>query len=243
MNPRLMLLSLVLSLSACGANESPSATATIPAATTAPASDAMGSVPPGPLVAQGPAPVVGADYLELPQGAPYAPLDGQVEVAEVFGYTCGHCANFEPLLAAWKTTLPPGVRFTPVPAALGGYWVTFAQAFYAAEQLGVRERSHQAMFDALHRQHSLGPDSSPEQIAAFYAQYGVDPRTFVETMQNLAVRAKVDQSRQFAVRSRIEGTPSLIIDGKYLVPVDARGYEHMLRTAGYLVAQQRAASK
>jgi thiol:disulfide interchange protein DsbA len=238
MNPRLMLLLLVLSLSACGVNDAPTAAAVAPAAAAA-----QGSVPPEPPVAQGPAPVTGVDYFELPQGAPYAPLDGQVEVAEVFGYTCGHCANFEPLLAAWKTTLPPGVRFTPVPAALGGYWVTFAQAFYAAEQLGVREKSHQAMFDALHLQHSLGPNSSPEQIAAFYAQYGVDPKTFVDTMQGFAVSTKVDQSRQFAVRSRIEGTPSLIIDGKYLVPVDARGYEHMLRTTGYLVAQQRAASR
>lgn len=243
MNSRLMLFLLALSLSACGANDAPTATAAAPAAAAAPAIDAQGNVAPALPVAQGSAPVAGVDYFELPQGAPYAPLDGQVEVAEVFGYTCGHCANFEPLLAAWKTALPPGVRFTPVPAALGGYWITFAQAFYAAEQLGVREKSHQAMFDALHLQHSLGPDSSPQQIAAFYAQYDVDPKTFVDTMQGFAVNAKVNQSRQFAVRSRIEGTPSLIIDGKYLVPADTRGYEHMLRTAGYLVAQQRAASK
>lgn len=243
MNPRLMLLLLVLSLSACDANDAPTATAATPASAAAPTLGAQGSVTPAPSVAQGSAPVAGVDYFELPQGAPYAPLDGQVEVAEVFGYTCGHCANFEPLLVAWKTTLPPGVRFTPVPAALGGYWVTFARAFYAAEQLGVSEKSHQAMFDALHLQHSLSPDSSPEQIAAFYAQYGVDPRIFVDTMQGAAVGAKINQSRQFAVRSRIEGTPSLIVDGRYLVAADARGYEHMLRTTGYLVAQQRAASR
>ena len=238
MNPRLILLLLVLSLSACGANDAPTSPASAPVAAAA-----QGSAPPEPPVGQGSAPAAGVDYFELPQGAPYAPLDGQVEVAEVFGYTCGHCANFEPLLAAWKATLPPDVRFTPVPAALGGYWVTFAQAFYAAEQLGIREKSHQAMFDALHLRHSLGPDSSPQQIAAFYAQYGVDPKTFIDTMQGAAVGTRINQSRQFAVRSRIEGTPSLIVDGKYLVAADARGYEHMLRTTGYLVTQQRAASR
>lgn len=230
---RLMGLSLLLLLSACGTDHAPA-----PAAAAGQA-DVAEHAPP---VAQDAAPVAGTDYLELPQGAPYAPLDGEVEVAEVFGYTCNHCANFEPLLVAWKATLPPGVRFTPVPAALGGYWVTFAQAFYAAEQFGVREQSHQAMFDALHVQHSLGPTSPPEQIAAFYAQYGVDPKAFVEAMQGSDVAAQINRSRQFAVRSRIQGTPSLIIDGKYLVTADARGYEQMLRTAGYLVAQQRAAS-
>ncbi|MEO6102524.1 MAG: thiol:disulfide interchange protein DsbA/DsbL [Pseudoxanthomonas sp.] len=241
MSPRLISLSLLLLLSACGANDAPPATA--PVASAAPTTVAGEHLRPRPLAAQNSAPMAGTDYFELPQGAPYAPLDGQVEVVEVFGYTCGHCARFEPLLVAWKTTLPPGVRFTPVPAALGGYWVTFAQAFYAAEQLGIREKSHEAMFAALHVQHSLGPDSSPEQIARFYAQFGVDPNTFVETMHSSAVDAQVNQSRQFAVRSRIEGTPSLIIDGKYLVPVDARGYEHMLGTAAYLVAQQHAALK
>lgn len=234
MNPRLILLSLALSLSACGVNDAPSAPSALaaPVATAATATAAAAAIP-----------VAGTDYLELPQGAPYAPLDGHVEVAEVFGYTCGHCANFEPLLATWKTTLPAGVRFTPVPAALAGHWVTFARAFYAAEQFGIREKSHQAMFDALHLQHSLGQDSPPERIAGFYARYGVDPKAFVEAMQSVAVDARVNQSRQFAVRSRIEGTPSLVIDGKYLVSADARGYEHMLRTAGYLVAQQRAALK
>lgn len=239
MFPRLMLFSLVLSLCACGAGEPPSTT---PAADPAQVAAADGSAGPAPAATQGAAPVAGTDYFELPQGAPYAPLNGQVEVAEVFGYTCGHCANFEPLLVAWKGTLPPGVRVTPVPAALGGYWVTFAQAFYAAEQFGIREKSHRAMFDALHLQHSLSPTSTPEQIAAFYAQYGVDPNAFAETMQGPVVADLINRSREFAVRSRIEGTPSLIIDGKYLVPVDQRGYEHMLRTASYLVAQQRAAA-
>ena len=236
MFPRLMLFSLILSLCACGPGDAPSTTSAAPATSAAATDGSTG-------LAQAAAPVVGTDYFELPQGAPYAPLNGQVEVAEVFGYTCGHCANFEPLLVAWKATLPPGVRVTPVPAALGGYWVTFAQAFYAAEQFGIREKSHRAMFDALHLQHTLGPTSTPEEIATFYAQYGVDPKAFAETMQGPVVAGLINRSREFAVRSRIEGTPSLIIDGKYLVPVDQRGYEHMLRTAGYLVVQQRAVAQ
>ena len=240
MKSRLIFLLFALQLlGACGASD------TTPAATPATTAGSLDGTAPSPstLPAQQVAPVAGTDYFELPQGAPYAPLNGQVEVAEVFGYTCGHCANFEPLLVAWKQTLPPDVRVTPVPAALGGYWVTYAQAFHAAEQMGIREKSHQAMFDALHLQNTLSPTSTPDEIAAFYAQYGVDAKVFAETMQGAAVGARINQSREFAIRSRIEGTPSLIIDGKYLVAADQRGYEPMLRTATYLVAQQRAALK
>lgn len=240
MKSRLTLLLFLLPLlAACGPGDKPAAAAATPPAASTVAAAGPAANPQTPATA----PIAGTDYFELPQGAPYAPLDGQVEVAEVFGYVCVHCANFEPLLVAWKKTLPAGVRFSPVPAAFGGPWDTYAKAFYAAEALGIREQSHQALFDALHVQHSLGPTSTPGQIGAFYAQYGVDAQRFAATMQDAAVGAKVAAARQFAERSRVEGTPSLIIDGKYLVPVDERGYDHMLRTAGALVAQRSAVPK
>ncbi len=242
MKSRLTFLMLLLlpMLASCGGGNSPSPSTATPAPDAAPAATepAPAAAPP-----QAGAPVAGTDYLELPQGAPYAPAGDQVEVAEVFGYVCVHCANFEPLLTAWKQTLPAGVRVTPVPAAFGGFWDTYAQAFYAAEQMGVREKTHQALFDALHVQRSLPPNASPEQIGAFYARFGVDAKAFVAAMQGPAVAASVAQARRFAERSRVESTPTLIIDGKYLVPVDDRGYEHMLRTASYLVAQQHARLK
>ncbi|KHM90302.1 dihydroneopterin aldolase, partial [Xanthomonas vesicatoria] len=46
-------------------------------------------------------PVEGEDYTLIDGGQPYAPLAGKVEVVEVFGYTCPHCAHFEPTLEAW----------------------------------------------------------------------------------------------------------------------------------------------
>jgi len=247
-----LLLSAVLPLLvACEPQKAPPATAT----TAAPTSEVTQAAPPAsntgvatpaagaPPAWEGPIPAAGVDYMELPNGQPYAAPNGQVEVAEVFGYVCSHCANFEPLFVAWKNELPADVKVSLVPAALGGEWVTFAQAFYAAETLGVLEQSHEAVFGALHRQHSLSPAATPEQIGLFYAQFGVDPKTFTSTMQSFAVAASIARSRQFAVRSRIEGTPSLVIDGRYLVSVDQRGYGTMLRTAGYLVAQRRAALK
>lgn len=247
----LSLLAVLPLLAACEPQKATPADATTaePAAMTiqaAPPAPDAGTPPPvaaAPPAWEGPIPTAGVDYVELPDGQPYASPNGQVEVAEVFGYICPHCANFEPLFVAWKSELPADVKISLAPIVLGGPWLTYAQAFYAAETLGVLEQSHEAVFDALHRQRSLSPTATPEQIGSFYAQFGVDPKTFTSTMQGFAVGASINRSRQFAVRSRIESTPSLVIDGRYLVSADERGYGPMFRTAEYLIAKRRAALK
>ena len=187
------------------------------------------------------APVEGRDYEVIAQPGPFAPLAGKIEVVEVFGYTCPHCAHFEPTLEAWTAKLPADVRFTPVPAAFGGYWDSYARAFYAAEQLGVLKRSHADVFKALHEQRSLPVQNvSPNELAGFYANYGVQPDRFVEALRSDAVEQKVKNARAFAQRTQVPGTPALIINGKYLV----RGstFDDQLRIASALIARERAAA-
>ncbi len=181
------------------------------------------------------------DYIEIPNGQPFQPAAGKIEVAEVFGYTCPHCAQFDPLLSAWKKRQPADVKLTLVPAPFGGYWTPYARAFYAAEALGVLEQSHEAVFAAIHLQRTLpvGANVGPEQLAPFYAQYGVDAKRFAEAYNSFGVDTKVNRARQFASRSRIEGTPSLVVAGKYTITVDQHGFEKMLNTAEWLVAQER----
>ena len=252
----LMLIALLPILSACSPKNEAASTAadTAASATTppeiAPATEPAAApptaeaTPAAPVVATpptGPEPVAGTDYVEIDNGQPYAPLDGKIEVVEVFGYTCPHCAQFEPLINTWKRKQPADVRVTPVPAAFGGYWVTYARAFYAAETLGVLEKSHDAVFNALHVQRSLELNATPEQIGAFYVKYGVDAKTFANTMASFGVETKLNRAKQFAVRSKIEGTPSVVVDGKYLVSVDQRGYDVMFNTVDHLVARERAA--
>ena len=207
------------------------------ATTETPAAAPIAVTPPS-----GPAPVAGTDYVEIPGGQAFAPAAGKVEVAEVFGYTCPHCAQFQPLIDSWKGKQPADVNVISVPAAFGGYWVTYARAFLAAETLGVLEKSHDAMFNALHVARSLNLQSTPEDIGKFYAQYGVDPKTFASTMKGFAVETKLNRAKQFAVRSKIEGTPSIVVNGKYLVSVDQRGPEHMFNTIEHLVARERASA-
>ncbi|HAI48137.1 MAG TPA: dihydroneopterin aldolase [Stenotrophomonas sp.] len=186
--------------------------------------------------------VEGKDYERIAKSGPFQPLAGKIEVVEVFGYTCPHCAHFEPQLEAWAAKLPADVRFTPVPAAFGGAWDAWALAYYAADEVGVAKRSHRAMFQALHETRSLPMQNvSPDELAAFYKGYGVEPERFLAALKGDAVEQKFKAARAFAQRTQVPGTPALVINGRYLVKGDS--FEALLRNADALIAQARTQPK
>ncbi|WP_379654560.1 thiol:disulfide interchange protein DsbA/DsbL [Pseudoxanthomonas sp. UC19_8] len=190
------------------------------------------------------APVEGEDYDVIADGQPFAPLTGQqkVEVVEVFGYVCIHCAHFEPQFEAWQKRQPASVRVTSVPAAFGGYWIPYAKAFYAAQQLGVLKQSHAAVFKALHDSHELPiQNASDQEIAGFYARFGPDPDKFAAAMESPQVAAQLEKARAFGMASGIRGTPTLVINGKYrITTVDP---DDVLKVADFLIKRELAAAK
>lgn len=229
-----LLLLALLPLAACKPSE--------PTTATAPAGESAAKA--APAVAAGDL-KPGVDYIVIPNGQPYAPLDGKVEVAEAFGYGCPHCAHFEPILDAWKAKLPGNVRFVSVPAPFGGPWDTFARAYFAAEAAGLADKTHDAMFSAIHTEHTLPPEATADQIAAFYAQHGADTTAFASTMRSFAIDAKLNHARQFMGRTQVPdsppiGTPMMIVNGKYRVDAGEGGYEKMLDTVDKLVALESA---
>ncbi|TWI06834.1 thiol:disulfide interchange protein DsbA/DsbL [Aerolutibacter ruishenii] len=250
-----LILFTALTLAACGKQEAPAPAApvaeTTPAATPTPAATeaatpaaATESAPNNnPIVPpQGPAPVLGTDYVEIAGGQPFQPGTGKIEVAEAFGYTCPHCASFEPVVTAWKAKLPADVNFVPVAAPFGGYWMPYAKAYYTAEGMGLVGKTHDAMFRAIHIERTLPVQGvTDEQIGAFYAKYGADAKAFASTMSSFAVAGKLKRAEQFLVRSGVEGTPTLVINGKYRI-TGGQGFEDVLRIADHLIAQERATS-
>lgn len=196
---------------------------------------------PAAAMAQAPTspPVVGVDYVEIAGGEPFAAAPGKIEVAEVFGYTCIHCAHFEPLVSAWKAGLAEDVSFVLVPAPFGGYWVPYAQAFYAAQDQGLLDRTHADMFRALHETGSL-PIVNPTaaEITSFYAGYGADPAQFAKAMASEATAARLERARGFLRRSGVEGTPTLIVAGKYRVL--GGSFQESLNIAHALIERERA---
>jgi thiol:disulfide interchange protein DsbA len=197
--------------------------------------------PLGVLAAPASAPVEGTDYEVIENGAPFEPAAGRIEVVEVFGYTCPHCAHFEPAVQAWKAKLPKDVKFTPLAAPFGGFWTPFARGYFAARTLGIADRSHEAVFRALHEDGTLPRNPTEDELAAFYTQFGVQPARFVATLNGPAVDALMVRANDFVRRSGVEGTPTMIVAGKYRVTVQNQA--DVLRVVDQLLARERAAAK
>ncbi len=188
-------------------------------------------------------PVAGTDYLEISNGRPLDPVEGVVVVEEYFNYVCPACNSFEPLFRSWASKLPAGVELVHVPASFRADFLPYARAYYAAVSLGVAEESHAAVYRAIHVARTLpaeGQRVDEGKIAAFYADYGVDAQQFLAAMKSFAVDLKVRRASEHMQRTRIPSTPSLVINGRYLVRGDT--YQDMLRIADYLIEKERAAT-
>ncbi len=184
----------------------------------------------------GPAPLVeGRDYVVIDGGLPFTKAKGKTEIAEVFGYWCHHCNNFQPLVDKWKPSLPKGVDFVYVPAAFDPE-DPYARAYFAARQLKLSaDKVHHDLFRAIHVDRSLPMNASETELAQFHTRYGVSPDKFLAAMNSKPVAAQMRWANQFAEISGIQGTPTLIVAGKYRVL--GRSHEDALRIAKQLASQ------
>ncbi|MBD8874233.1 thiol:disulfide interchange protein DsbA/DsbL [Rhodanobacter sp. DHB23] len=157
----------------------------------------------------------GDQYVTLP--APYQRYsnDGKVEVAEVFSYGCIHCAQFAPIAEKLKKALPPGVKFELVPAPFSDEWLPFARAYYAADKLGVVDRTHLQLFQAKFAQHY--PLNSLDDLADFYASQGVNRAEFMRLASSDEATARLKADLALIQKWGVDGTPGIVIDGKYRI--------------------------
>ena len=166
-----------------------------------------------------------------------APATGEIMVLEIFWYGCPHCYDFEPYLRQWLKNKPANVTFLLMPGILNNTWVPHAKAFYTAEKLGILEKIHQPLFDAIHKdQLNIYTDDA---IREFFIGFGVDGEEFSAIYNSKEVWEKILQAHKLQQNIRITGVPSVIINGKYLSsPSMARSYDNMLKVMDYLVDKE-----
>ena len=239
----------------------PAATSEAPAAasTVAPATGettaAAPAAPTVPFVDNGKW-VQGKNYFVIDPAQPTS-HPGKIEVTEVFSWGCPACNAFHSTADQIRKSLPAGAVMNFLPAAFrpDENWVVYQRAFYAAQALGLADKSYDAMFDATWKTGEtatynlkgagLKPkDAWPtiQDIAKFYAtKFGVDPKEFVGVANSFAVNTKMKRADDLVKAYGIDGTPSMVVNGKYRYgPTTAGGYAQTIELTQWLIAKEQA---
>lgn len=139
----------------------------------------------------------------------------KIEVLEFFFYGCPHCYHLQELLGPWEKKMPKDVEVVYVPAIFNPGWEPMARTFYALETLGQQKKLHDELYKAWHV--DMVDLTSEAKITDFVAQHGVDRKKFSDAYNAFSMQGKIMRSKQMASTFAIRGTPTVIVDGKYMI--------------------------
>ena len=163
---------------------------------------------------------------------------GMIEVREFFWYGCPHCYRLEPYVASWLAKKPADINFVRSPAAMNPVWEQNARGYYAVDLMGLTNKVHKPLFDAIHQKNQRLFDQ--KSLANFYQGYGVDSNKFNAMFNSFAVSGKIAQSKQLAQAYQLDGVPALVVDGKYVVKGED---QKVIQVVNYLINKERALMK
>lgn len=193
----------------------------------------------------------GRDYVVLaqPQRTNVAP--GKIEVLEVFSYGCPACNSFQPTIELLKKSLPPNAQLAYLPAAFNKAesWPMFQRAWFAAQALGLADRTHQLMFDAVWKTGELAnidsqthrlkdPQPTIEQAAKAYARWtGVKPQDFLAMAGSFTVDGRMRAADEQVMAMQVPSTPCIVVDGRYRIAEDIHAADQLIPLVSFLVAK------
>jgi thiol:disulfide interchange protein DsbA len=90
------------------------------------------------------------------------------------------------------------------------------------------------------------PITTIDALAKFYAGYGADAAGFLSTANSFVIDAKIARGNDLVRDYHVEGTPTLVVNGKYRVAMSSErsiGAAEAIQLTLYLVQQEAAKGK
>jgi thiol:disulfide interchange protein DsbA len=164
--------------------------------------------------------------------------ENKIEIVEVFWYGCPHCYDFEPFVENWLEQIPEDVEFRRMPAIFNKNWIAHAKAYFTAEKLGVLDKIHSPLFNALHKERKR--IYSEGELKDFFVANGIDGDDFTRVFNSSEIETKFKQAFIMGQRYKISGVPAVIINGKYMTSGSLAGsYENLLKIVDELIVKER----
>ena len=197
----------------------------------------------------------GVNYFVIHSSQKPAVPPGKVEVTEVFSYACPACNVFAPTMRRLKQSLPPNAVVDYLPAAFNTAedWPMFQLAYCTAQVLGIEDKVHDAMYDAVWKGGPLSVvDGSQnlkthmptiEDAARFYNEKtGIPVDKFIATSKSMSVDMKVRTAQDLIRLYKVDRTPTIVVNGKYSLHVQSAGdVDKLIELVNYLVAKESLA--
>jgi thiol:disulfide interchange protein DsbA len=172
----------------------------------------------------------GVNYTRLVPAQPTSVAAGQVEVLEFFWYGCPHCNAIDPLIESWKKTKPGFISFSRVPVMWSEAHRSTARLYYTLESMGKLDQMHAEVFKEIHVNGNPLVASDPNDTAgaeriqtAFVKKFGISEDAFKKAYHSFSVETALQRADQLVMRYRIEGVPSIVVNGKYVADVRSAG--------------------
>lgn len=196
----------------------------------------------------------GQNYIVLPTSSTQTTRGARVQVIEAFSYTCVHCFRFEPHIQSWLRTEGKEIAFTRIHSQWSPMHQALARLYYTLRTLH-RSDLDPFVFEEIHiKKNRLFSETTEETLKLqlnFAVSHGISRADFERVYQSEQVDKELKAAQQQLTTYRVEGTPSLIIDGRYLADVghaskdgasEEENMDRLLQLAGDLVALEQAQS-
>lgn len=162
----------------------------------------------------------------------------KIEVLEFFQYNCPHCMSYDPVLAGWRPRLPADVEYRRIPITWDQSNLPHVRIYYTLEALGKVNDLHTKVFQAVQVQRK--PMLKPDEIADFMASNGIDRKQWLDAYNSFSVGARANRAGQVWRAYKIDGTPAMAVDGKWVTAPSMVGTrEGSLTVLDYLIQRAR----
>ncbi|HCI13909.1 MAG: hypothetical protein A2063_01145 [Gallionellales bacterium GWA2_60_142] len=139
----------------------------------------------------------------------------KIEVLEFFSYGCSHCFHLHHDLSIWAKKMPKDVELVYVPVIFRDSAEPLARTYYALESMPNFEKMHDAIYRGMNVENAELFDL--DSIAAYVAKQGADRAKFTAAYNSFSMSSRVTRAKQMIRSYAIQGTPTLVVDGKYVI--------------------------
>jgi thiol:disulfide interchange protein DsbA len=165
-------------------------------------------------------PKPGVEYTILSTAQPSQTAGKKVEVIEFFMYHCPFCHALEPVLEQWVKKEGDKIVFRRIPMPYQGSNDPEAHLFLTLQAMGKSEAYQAKVMDAVgdivnrKRSETL---TEQEILDVAYKLPGIDKAKFMDVWSSFGVRTMLNRLPGIVSNNyRVESTPTIIVDGKYV---------------------------